>query len=365
MKTTTYRVIINNQKQISTPISVMRVSPDGQPKYVLQLIHGIAEHKGRYTELMEYAAAHGAEVIMHDLPGHGQSVPSMDQLGVMPDPGYDYADFRLGIDAVFSSIAVMDYGSGVSEDESGLLVTVDSPEDMDFPIIPRFLLGHSMGSLIAGTYTARQPETLDGLILIGLPFRHKTASIGVFLMKLLEGIFGEEAKPSWMNKLAFSSYDRKFTPEPQSDGQFMWLSTDIDNRYEFLADPLCNSPKAIRTFTILLSMVRDFHRPAFWDMHRPDLPIQLMAGDLDPVAGGDRQILADQKFLRDIGFREVSALMYPGFRHEILRDFCREEAFRDVIRFCEEHLDAANQRIDALLAQYAPQFSDPDEPANE
>ena len=357
MKTTTYRVICADPKQKNAvdPISVLRISPDGEPKYVLQLVHGIAEHKERFTGLMEYAASHGAEVILHDLPGHGASIPSPDQLGVLKNPGYDYANLRLGIDMVFASLASED----ITDNEDGITVSV--PTDMEFPDLPRFLLGFSMGSLIAGIYTARQPESVDGLMLAGLPFRHRTTSVGVIMLSLLEAVCGEEAKLSWLNRIAFSNYNRQFTPEPQSDGQFMWLSNDIDNRYEFIADPLCSSDKAICTYTNLLRMVRDFHRSAFWDMPKKELPIQIMAGELDPVAGGDKRVLASRKFLTDIGFKNVTALMYKRFRHEIFRDWGCENVFADVVHFCEEHLDAANARLDRLRAEYAPQFSDPPE----
>ncbi len=355
MKTAVYRVQFPDHPKYKETLSILRVSPDDAPKYVLQLVHGISEKKERYLPLMEFMAAHGAEVILHDLPGHGATAPSMSELGILRDPGNDYADLRLGIDGVFASLTCED----VTENETGITVNVHETDLLYQPDLPRFLLGHSMGSLIAGLYTARQADTLDGLILEGLPFRHRSASFGVFCMNLLEGIYGEEAKPKWLNKIAFSAYNRKFTPEPQSDGQFMWLSNDIDNRYEFLADPLCNHDKAICTFTNLLRMVRDFHRSATWDMPRPDLPVLLMAGELDPVAGGDKRVLAGRKFLRDIGFKNVSALMYRGFRHEILRDFGRENVFADILRFCEEHLDAANLRLTKIREEYSPQFSDP------
>jgi len=358
MKSLSYRVICaDSHTYQQSPISVLRILPDGDPEYVLQLVHGISETKERYIPFMEYMASRGAEVIIHDLPGHGHTAASPDELGVMNDPGYDYANLRTGIDMVFASLSSGD----ITEDENGMIVTVAASGNMETPALPRFLLGHSMGSLIAGLYTARQTENLDGLMLTGLPFSHKTTSLGIFLLSLLEGICGEEAKPKWLNKAAFSSYNRKFKPEPQSDGQFMWLSADIDNRYEFIADPLCNHDKAICTYTNLLRMVRDFYRSSTWDMKKPDLPILLLAGEHDPVAGGDKRVLAGRKFLRQIGFRNVSALMYKGQRHEILRDYARETVYADALRFCEEHLDTANQRLERIRAEYEPRFS-PDSP---
>lgn len=360
MKITTYRVICADpkQKDANDPISVLRISPDGEPKYVLQLIHGISERKERYLGLMEYAASHGAEVILHDLPGHGASVPQ-NQLGAMHSLGYDYSVLRTGIDMVFASLSSGD----ITETESGITVSVPDPDHLEFPDLPRFLLGFSMGSLIAGMYAARQADSLDGLMLAGLPFRHRSASFGAALFNILEAVCGEDARLKWINRLAFSNYNKKFKPEPQSDGQLLWLSNSIDNRYEFLADPVCNHERAVCTYTNLLRLTRDFYRPAFWDMPRRDLPVRIMAGEFDPVAGGDKRVLASRKFLSDIGFRSVDAVMYKTFRHELFKDWGCENVFADVVRFCEDHLDDANARLNQIRSQYTPQFTDSGEEA--
>jgi len=353
MKTAFYRIQFPDHPEYPDLLSVLWAMPDEGVRYTLQIVHGISETKERYMPLIEFMTAHGAEVIIHDLPGHGHTAQSQDALGIMGDPGYDYRNLRLGIDGVYASLHTRSCGN----DESGAIIPIHD-SDLECEVdIPRFLLGHSMGSLIAGLYTAREAESIDGLILTGLPFRHRSASIGVFLMTLLEGIFGEDAKPKWINKVAFEAYNRRFTPEPQSDGQFMWLSCDIDNRYAFLADPLCNYNKSISTFTNLLRMVRDFYRPASWDMRCPDLPILLLAGEQDPVAGSEKKFSAGISFLRDIGFRNVSGFMFRGFRHEILRDWCREEAFDYVLRFCEDNLEAAVCHLEQLRDEYKPQFA--------
>ena len=80
MKTAIYRVQFPDHPQYSHSLSVLRVSPDGAPNYILQLVHGISEKKERYLPLMEFMAAHGAEVILHDLPGHGASASSAAEL---------------------------------------------------------------------------------------------------------------------------------------------------------------------------------------------------------------------------------------------------------------------------------------------
>lgn len=93
-------------------------------------------------------------------------------------------------------------------------------------------------------------------------------------------ISGEKHKPKLLNKIAFTAHNRKLTQESESDGQFMWLSNDIENRLGFCSDHVCNHPKTVNVYLNLLRLVRDFYRPSSWEMTRRDLPIYIMAGDL-------------------------------------------------------------------------------------
>ena len=51
------------------------------PKGIVQIVHGMCEHKERYIPLMEYLCQNGYAVVCHDHRGHGASVKSADDLG--------------------------------------------------------------------------------------------------------------------------------------------------------------------------------------------------------------------------------------------------------------------------------------------
>ncbi len=118
---------------------------------IVQLIHGMAEHKERYLHFMEFLAAHGYICIIHDHRGHGKSVKSSADLGYFYGQGSD----------------------GLVEDTA----VVTRYARSRWPNLPVFLIGHSMGSLIARAYTKRSDDQIERLILIGSPSEKGGASL--------------------------------------------------------------------------------------------------------------------------------------------------------------------------------------------
>lgn len=327
----------DSKKSSPTALSVMRCTPDSPPRFIVQIIHGISERKERYAELLEIIAQSGGTAVIHDLRGHGNSVKSRGELGYFGDFGANYDILCDDIDAVFASLA--------ENPENGGFLENITPNGDTYPAIPRFLLGFSMGALIASIYTSRRAERVSGVILSGLPHREPLISFGLAGLNLLSLIGGETWKPKFLNKYAFSRYNRHFWREPDSDGQFLWLSNDLENRRNFANDPICNHPKTVNAYENLLRLVRDTYRPSSWDMPCPNLPILITAGEFDPIAGGDKAVLWGAKFLSDMGFTNVKTTMYRGMRHEIYFDFGKEVPTGDVVAFCEGNLAESSKVI--------------------
>ena len=62
-------------------LSVMTITPDCAPVGIVQISHGMCEHKERYIPIMEFLASKGFACIIHDHRGHGGSVKSEEDLG--------------------------------------------------------------------------------------------------------------------------------------------------------------------------------------------------------------------------------------------------------------------------------------------
>lgn len=110
-------------------------APVGEPRGTVMLVHGYAEHYGRYNQVAKAWANSGFGIIRHDLRGHGHS----------GGPRGHVEDFE-------------DY----LRDAQAVLDAVRTQRPLDEPL---FLFGHSLGGLIACHFALRQPQAFRGLLL--------------------------------------------------------------------------------------------------------------------------------------------------------------------------------------------------------
>lgn len=116
--------------------------PEGPPRGVVQLVHGISEHIGRYDSFARFLAEHGFAVVGHDHLGHGRTARNPLEFGWFAD---------------------RDGWKHVVKDVRALRERVGA----EYPGLPCFLLGHSMGSFVVRGYLMFWPGTVDGAILSG------------------------------------------------------------------------------------------------------------------------------------------------------------------------------------------------------
>ena len=283
-------------------LSTLVIAPES-PKAVFQLVHGMAEHKKRYIPFMNYLSEKGYACVINDLRGHGESVASPEDLGYMGKGG-----MRSLVDDVHN-------------------VTAWAKEQ--YPGLPVFLLGHSMGSMIVRSYLKRYDMDIDGLIVCGSPSSNPAAGLGDFIAGCIGLFKGERYRSAFLADLSTGSYDRRF----KADGlKNSWLSTNRANVQAYNNDPLCGF-----TFTVngyrngLFRLMKDIYSPKGWAVAHPGLPVHFIAGSDDPCIVSIRKFSEAVSFLRARGYREVTSKVYPGLRHEILNEIGREDVFRDVL----------------------------------
>lgn len=69
-------------------LAMLISEPVGEPKGIVQIVHGMCEHKERYIPFMEYLSAHGYVCAIHDHRGHGETVLNEEDLGYMYKGGW-------------------------------------------------------------------------------------------------------------------------------------------------------------------------------------------------------------------------------------------------------------------------------------
>lgn len=117
-------------------IAYRKWAPEGQPTRIVQIVHGYAEHGGRYGHVAEALTNRGAVVYADDHIGHGLSD---GERALITDFGHVVDDLH-----TLSGIARAEHDG-----------------------LPLVLVGHSMGGLLSGLYGERWPQEVAGLAFCG------------------------------------------------------------------------------------------------------------------------------------------------------------------------------------------------------
>lgn len=118
------------------------LQPDGEPKGHIHLLHGMAEHIGRYEEFAQYLAGQGYIVSGHDHRGHGKTAELNGQLGHFADVG----GFERVVLDVYEIVTAL---------------------RLQYPAKRFILFGHSMGSFVARRYVQLHGQQVDLAVFSG------------------------------------------------------------------------------------------------------------------------------------------------------------------------------------------------------
>ena len=282
-------------------MSVAVCEPEEAPKAVLQIVHGMCEHKERYLPLMEFLCSKGFVCVASDLRGHGASVSSKEELGDMGKGGYKAAV------------------------EDQYKITLWCKEN--YPSLKVFLFGHSMGSMIVRSYCKRYDSQISGLIVCGSPSYNSAAGLGAVLARITWMFNGWKYRSSFLTKLAMGSYSRKFRKE---GSPVAWISSDKAVVAAYEADPLCGFPFTVNGYYNLFRLMQDAYSEKGWAMANPGLPVLFIAGADDPCIVNIRQFSKAVEAMRSRGYSDISSKIYPGMRHEIHNEPRKEEVWNDI-----------------------------------
>lgn len=287
------------------PLSVLIMTPDEAPTAIFQLVHGMAEHKERYRDFMEFMCQNGYVCIIHDHRGHGGSVKSDSDLGYF----YDNGD----VNVIKDIEQIGDY------------------IDELYPDLPRYLFGHSMGSLAVRVYAAEHDDEIEGLIVCGSPSNNPAASFAIFLTDLISIFRGDKYRSKFINNIALGAFD-KATGE---SGEFTWLSYYEANRTSFIDDEKCGFTFTLNGFKSLFSLIKQTYSPKIYDIRNKNLKILFISGEDDPCTINQKKFNESVTFMKDIGYKNIKSKMYPKMRHEILNETTKNEVYSDIKNFIE------------------------------
>ncbi len=270
----------------------MSWEPPQNPRGVVQISHGVAEHGPRYDRLAAALTAAGYAVYAHDHRGHGSSISDQVTLGGFGAAGW----------------------SGLVADLVALGDRIHG-EQLDLPL---FLVGHSMGSFALQEAILDRSDLYAGAVLSG------STALDVFTAGLAE------AGGDSVDLTAFNAGFEQRTG-------YEWLSRDEAEVDKYVADPLCGFDLDPETIPALFGSAARLGDPEALAGIRSDLPILLVSGDADPLAGGGQLVEVLGQRYRDAGVTDVTVRLFPGARHEIFNETNRDEITAYVIDWLADH----------------------------
>lgn len=252
---------------------VGRIDAPENPKAVAIIVHGLAEHFGRYDYLTEKLTAEGYAVCRFDHRGHGRSMGK----------AVYYAD---------RSVIVKDID-----------IFVESAK-REFPDLPYFMIGHSMGGFGAASYGTTFPGKIDYYVLSGA------------LTRDTKGITQVDA----------SLDDEMYVPNALGGG----VCSDPAVGEAYAADPFVAKEISIKMF-------RALNEGTAWLKENASSfvePVILLHGAEDGLVGVKDSI----EFFEEAGSTDKSLRIYAGLMHEVFNEFAKDRVIRDAIEWMNDEL---------------------------
>lgn len=283
--------------------------PKQPVKAVFQMIHGMVEHIDRYGEFAVFMASNGYLVVGHDHIGHGDSVTDETEYGHFgSNKGHQ--------------ILVKDVSN------------VQRHFAAEYPNVPYFILGHSMGSLVLRNYLIQYPDVpLAGAIIMGTTYESRSKmNAAIWVSGLIAKIKGETYPSSLLDTLAFGGFNRSFRPTRTSKD---WLTRDEEMVDLYLADAKTQFIFSAKAYQDLFVLTKNASTPSLLKKINPQLPLYLISGAQDPVGHFGKNVKRLYEQLKADGKNVTLSLLKNG-RHEILNETNAYEVYRMLLDWTEK-----------------------------
>lgn len=289
-------------------IHAVKWEPKDKPKAILQIAHGMAEHVMRYEDFAKFLNKHGFLVCGNDHLGHGKTAACNDDFGYCgPLDGH--------------KLVVRD------------LKQLHDIVSKDYPDIPYFLMGHSMGSFLCREFIETYGECLAGAIVMGTGQQPQALLAFVKrLCKIFAAAKGWKHRSDTIDKLAFGAYNRRFKPIKTG---YEWLCRDDCQATRYQSDPYCGYVFTLNGFYNMFDTISFIEKNDNISKIPKDLPVFIVAGDQDPVGSYGKGPTKVYNDFKNAEIKNVKIKLYPDDRHEILNELDKDQVYDDLLKWME------------------------------
>ncbi len=294
----------------NTDITYYIYEPTCTIRAILQVCHGMYEYLDRYQDFIQNMTSHGILVCGNDHLGHGNSIKSMDDLGQLSE----------------------------EKGWQNLVLDVKHLTDLiqkNYPSIPIFIFGHSMGSFLLRAYLTQYGSNLYGVIMSGTSGFNPAAGFGEFLIKRIYKRKGPLFRSKSFHRIMFGGFNKYFMKDASV---VAWLTRDKTIVEKYINDSKCNFVYTTNGFLNIIKLQR-FVTSKVWANKIPkQVPILLISGDMDPVGNYGKGVKQTYRQLKQAGVESVSIKLYKDGRHEMHNELNKEDVYKDVIDWMNQFI---------------------------
>lgn len=272
----------------------VRILTCENPKGVVQLVHGVAEHGGNYMDFAKYLNENGYIVVMDDHRGHGKSLSTAYPNGYM----------KRAEEIVDDEIMIAKY---IKE---------------DYPDLEYIVLGHSMGSMLARLFIRENDDLIDKLILTGTVPVNIVSGLALFFFNIGCFFFGDKGESRLIDALVGAK-------------GLDFISYDEENIRIKANDPLRIFKFKTGYSRVLIEINKKLGQKSKYKCKNKDLKIYNMVGEDDIITKGDKGIANSLDLLKATGYTNIENKVYKNMKHDILSETAKDEVYEDILNILE------------------------------
>lgn len=269
------------------------------PKAVVQVLHGMCEHQGRYEYFANILVKHGFIVVTSDMRGHGRSIKDSSELGYFGKNGE----------------------KNLIDDQ----VIINTFIKNNFPELKVYMFAHSMGTLIARNFLKEHDNLIDKLVLSGAPYFSNLANFGKIITGIVKNVSGRKNRSKLLKNILFSAI-----PKSQRIDN-SWISYDLENIQNYNNDNMCGFMFTNEGYDTLAKLDADLVKYKEYKVKNKDLPILFLSGEEDIIVGGAKNLSESVKTLLKVGYKNVSSKVYSNMKHEIINEANKDIVISDIL----------------------------------
>lgn len=278
-----------------------------EEKASLVLITGMCEHGKRYKELALYLNTYGFSVYVVDHFGQGLNAESVDDLQKWPKDAFDM---------------------------TCLALKMKGEEIKSVTNKPVYLFGHSMGSFVSQRTVALYPSVFDKVILCGSNGPDTfIATVGSLVANILTTKKNWDKKSKLLTGLVLGQYVAAIKNRKHDND---WLSINEDNVIAYDNDPYCGATPTHGFFKEFLRGLKKVWKKKYLKNLSKSLQVLIIGGECDPVGHNGKGLIKLDKMYKKYGVNDVTLVIYPNLRHEILNEKEKHDVYEEILRFLQK-----------------------------